>query len=136
MNRQGNAKGKLIGGNLSLLVNSIGTSSDFKTKNSILFIEDIGEQLYNIDRMLWQLKRARKLDNLAGLIVGGFTDMKYTERPFGKNIYEIIADIVSEYKYPVCYDFPVSHGKENVALKQGIKYSFCVNDKGTILKEI
>lgn len=136
MNRQGNAKGKLIGGNLSLLVNSIGTSSDFKTTNSILFIEDIGEQLYNIDRMLWQLKRSGKLDNLAGLIVGGFTDMKDTERPFGKNIYEIIADIVSEYKYPVCYDFPVSHGKENVALKQGIKYSFCVNDKGTFLKEI
>ena len=136
MNRVGEAKGKLIGGNLSLLVNSIGTLSDFETKNCILFIEDIGEQLYNMDRMLYQLKRAGKLDKLAGLIVGGFTDVTDTERPFGKNMYEIVNDIVSEYNYPVCYDFPVSHGKENVTLKQGVKYKLTVNESGSELNEL
>ena len=136
MNRIGKVKGKLIGGNLSLLVNSIGTLSDFKTKNCILFIEDIGEQLYNIDRMLYQLKRNCKLDHLAGAVIGGFTDMKYTERPFGKNIYEIIADIFSEYNYPICFAFPVSHSKENVALKQGVKYKLTVNESGGTLEEL
>ncbi len=100
-NKKGKAKGTLIGGNLTLIANSIGTSSDIETKNCILFIEDIGEQLYNADRMLSQLKRCGMLKNLRGLIVGGFTDMKDCERPFGKNIYEIISEAVAEYKYPV-----------------------------------
>lgn len=135
-NKPGNVKGTLIGGNLSLLVNGVGTSSDIKTKNCILFIEDLGEQLYNADRMLSQLNRCGILKNLAGMIVGGFTDMKDCERPFGKNIYEIISEAVSEYDYPVCFDFPVSHGTANVALKQGIKYNLTVNPKGSTLKEI
>lgn len=135
-NKSGNAKGTLMGGNLSLIANSIGTSSDFETKNCILFIEDIGEQLYNTDRMLSQLKRCGMLKNLRGLIVGGFTDMKDCERPFGKNIYEIISEAVEEYNYPVCYDFPVSHGRENVALKQGVKYKLGVNESGGSLVEL
>ena len=134
-NRYGKAKGTLIGGNLSLLANSIGTSSDFETKNCILFIEDIGEQLYSIDRMLSQLKRTGMLKSISGLVVGGFTDMKDCDRPFGKNIYEIISETVAEYDYPVCYDFPVSHGNENVALKQGVKYNFSVNEEGGFLAE-
>jgi len=135
-NRLGKAKGTLIGGNLSLLANSIGTSSDFETKNCILFIEDIGEQLYSIDRMLSQLKRNGKLKKLCGLVVGGFTDMKDCDRPFGKNIYEIISETVAEYDYPVCFDFPVSHGKENVALKQGLKYRLTAAEAGCKLEEI
>lgn len=136
LNKIGTAKGKLIGGNIALLANAIGTASDIKTKNCILFIEDIGEQLYAIDRMLHQLKRAGKLDNLAGLVVGNFTDMQDTDRPFGKTINQIIGDIVSEYKYPVCYDFPVGHGLENRALKIGVKYALDIDFTKSQLIEI
>ncbi len=134
-NRLGGAKGKLIGGNLSLLAHATGTASDLKTKNCILFLEDIGEQLYNIDRMLYQIKRSGKLKGLAGLIIGGFTDLKDTERPFGKDIYQIISELVAEYDYPVCYDFPVSHNKENYALKIGLKYKLTVGETAVTLKE-
>ncbi len=136
LNKVGGAKGKLVGGNIALLANAVGTPSDINTKNCILFIEDIGEQLYAIDRMLHQLKRSGKLKNLAALIVGHFTDMQDTDRPFGKTIYEIISDIVAEYNYPVCYDFPVGHGNENVALKVGVKYNLNVNKKGASLVEL
>jgi muramoyltetrapeptide carboxypeptidase len=135
LNRQGSAKGKLVGGNLSLLVNGIGTSSDIKTKNCILFLEDLDEQLYHIDRMFYQLKRSGKLEGLAGLIIGGFTGIKDTERPFGKTVHEAIQDIVAAYKYPVTFNFPVSHEKENVALKIGVKYKLEVTEGGTSLKE-
>ena len=136
LNNIGVAKGKLVGGNIALLANAVGTTSDINTKNCILFIEDIGEQLYAVDRMMYQLKRAGKLTNLAGLVVGDFSDMQDTDRPFGKTIYEIVSDIVSEYNYPVCYNFPVGHGNENVALKVGVKYSLEVSIKSTNLKEI
>ena len=135
-NKTGNATGKLIGGNLSLLAHVIGTASDFETKNCILFIEDIGEYLYSIDRMLQQLKRSGKLDNIAGLIVGGFTDMKDTERPFGKTMDDIINEIMIEYDFPVCFNFPVSHAKENVALKIGAEYNLLVKNKEAVLKEL
>jgi muramoyltetrapeptide carboxypeptidase len=134
-NKKGIGKGRLVGGNLSLIVNAIGTASDINTKNCILFLEDIGEQLYVVDRMLYQLKRSGKLKNLAALIIGGFTDMKDSDKPFGKNIYEIISELVAEYNYPVCFDFPVSHNKENVALKIGVKYKLSINEEGSILKE-
>jgi muramoyltetrapeptide carboxypeptidase len=131
-NRKGDATGQLTGGNLALLAHLIGTDSDVKTKNRILFLEDIGEYLYNIDRMLLQLKRSGKLDKLAGLIIGGFTDNKDTERPFGKNVYEIIHEHVKEYDYPVCYGFPVSHNRENYALKIGGEYVLSVSDAVTL----
>ncbi len=136
LNKIGVANGKFIGGNIALIANAIGTASDIKTKNCILFIEDIGEQLYAIDRMLYQLKRSGKLKNLAALIVGDFTDMQDTDRPFGKTIYDIINDIVKEYNYPVCYDFPVGHGNENVALKIGLKHRLSITKKETILEEL
>jgi muramoyltetrapeptide carboxypeptidase len=135
LNKIGEAKGKLIGGNIALLANAVGTPSDINTKKCMLFIEDIGEQLYAIDRMMYQLKRSGKLTNLAALIVGDFSDMQDTDRPFGKTIYEIISDIVAEYEYPVCYGFPVGHGNENVALKVGVKYKLYVNKKGASLVE-
>jgi muramoyltetrapeptide carboxypeptidase len=136
LNKIGEAKGKLVGGNIALLANAVGTASDINTKNCMLFIEDIGEQLYAIDRMMYQLKRSGKLTNLAALIVGDFSDMQDTDRPFGKTIYEIISDIVAEYDYPVCYGFPVGHGNENVALKVGLKYKLDVNKKGASLVEL
>jgi muramoyltetrapeptide carboxypeptidase len=134
-NKQGKAVGQLVGGNVSLLAHACGTKSDINTTNKILFIEDIGEQIYAIDRMLRQLKRTGKLDKLAGLIVGSFTDMKDTDRPFGKSIYEVIAELIDEYKYPVCYGFAVGHCKENYALKVGLQYELIVGKNLSKVKE-
>ena len=133
--KRGEAVGELVGGNLSLLAHLIGTSSDLKTKGKILFLEDVGEYLYNIDRMFYQLKRGGKLDKLAGLIIGGFTEMRDTKRPFGKTVYEIIHDVVKVYDYPVCFGFPVSHGKENYALKVGVGYKLKVGKSRVTLEE-
>ena len=134
-NKQGAATGRLVGGNLALLAHVIGTDSDFDTKNSILFIEDIGEYLYNIDRMLYQLKRSGKLDKITGLVFGGFTDMKDTERIFGTTIEDILQDISKDLQVPVCFNFPVSHGRENVALKIGATYKLMVGANKVSLKE-
>ena len=133
---KGIAEGQLVGGNLTLLAHLVGTPSAVSTKNKILFLEDVGEYLYNIDRMLVQIKRAGKLEKLAGLIIGGFTDNKDTERPFGKNVYEIIYEQVKEYNYPICFGFPVSHEKENLALKIGGTYELSVKETTVCLREI
>lgn len=135
-NKIGEAKGQLVGGNLSLLAHLTGTDSDIRTKNKILFLEDVGEYLYNIDRMLLQLKRSGKFDKLAGLIIGGFTDSKDTERPFGKQVYEIIYEQMNRYNFPICFGFPVSHEKENYALKVGGKYRLSVSNESVVLQEI
>ncbi len=135
-NRNGKASGRLIGGNLALLAHLVGTGSDINTKNKILFIEDVGEYIYNVDRMLYQLKRAGKLDKLAALVVGKFSDMKDTTTPFGQTVEEVIRDVVKDYDYPVCFHFPVSHEKENYALKIGMKYKLDVNPTVTSLKEL
>ena len=121
LNRKGNCKGELIGGNLSLLYALCGSSSDIDTKGKILFIEDLDEYLYHIDRMMLNLKRSGKLKNLAGLVVGGMTDMKDNTIPFGKNAEEIILDAVKEYKFPVYFGFPAGHIERNLALKLGSK---------------
>lgn len=134
-NKMGKASGKLIGGNLALLAHVCGTKSAFKTKGNILFIEDIGEYIYNIDRMMIQLKRAGMLQNLSGLIVGKFSDIKDNTRPFGQTIQALILHHVSEYNYPVCFEFPVSHKKENLALKVGVEHELVVNAKKVTLKE-
>ncbi|HQR92955.1 MAG: LD-carboxypeptidase [Bacteroidetes bacterium 24-39-8] len=136
LNQLGKAQGHLIGGNLSLLVHLIGTASAIKTKGKILFIEDIGEHVYQVDRMFLQLKRAGLLEGLAGLIIGGFTDMEDTTVPFGKNVQAALAEHLAEYKYPICFDFPVSHAKENYALKIGILHELTVSKAKTTLKEI
>ena len=135
-NKIGTVSGELVGGNLALLAHLVGTTSDINTKNKILFIEDIGEYIYNVDRMFYQLKRSGKLDKLTGLIVGGFAEMKDTIRPFGKTTYEVINDIVKEYDYPVCFNFPVSHEKENYALKVGLTYKLEINKKKISLLEL
>ena len=107
-----------------------------KSKDKILFIEDIGEHYYSIDRMMTQLQRSGKLDKIKGLIVGGFTEMKDTERPFGKTIQEIIFDIVKEFDYPVCFGFPISHGNINLSVKIGCAYQLNITKSKTNLKEI
>lgn len=135
-NRTGKASGILVGGNLALVAHLVGSLSDYDTRGKILFLEDVGEYLYSIDRMFYQLKRSGKLSQLAGLVIGGFTDCKDTEIPFGKTVGEIIRDIVGEYDYPVCFDFPVSHGKENMALKTGLLYELNVKPAKATLKEV
>jgi muramoyltetrapeptide carboxypeptidase len=134
LNKKGIATGKLVGGNLSIIAHLIGSSSSFNTENKILFIEDVGEYIYNIDRLMMQLKRAGMLKGLRALIVGSFTEMKDTTVPFGQNIYDLIFDKVKEYDYPVCFGFPVGHVKENLALKIGATYKLVVDEKISLIE--
>ncbi|MEY2830008.1 MAG: hypothetical protein RIQ33_1866 [Bacteroidota bacterium] len=129
LNRGGSAMSEIIGGNLSLIYSLASTQSDIDTSGKILLIEDIDEQLYHVDRMMLQLKRSGKLDNLAGLMVGAFTDMKDNEVPFGKTAEEIIAEHVAEFDYPVCYNFPVGHQFNNMAIKLGQKGLLTILEK-------
>ena len=135
LDQKGHGSGTLVGGNLSLLVNVIGTPSDIKTKNKILFIEEIGEYIYSVDRMMYQLKRSGKLEDLKGLIIGRFSDMKDTTIPFGQTVEEAIKHLVKDYDYPVSFRFPVSHDKENYAMKVGVKYKLKVEKGRVELKE-
>jgi muramoyltetrapeptide carboxypeptidase len=135
-NRRGETEGILMGGNLTLLTHAVGTSSDFKTKGLILFLEDIGEYLYNMDRMLHQLKAAGKFQKPTAVIIGSFTDMKDTERPFGQSAYEIIRDLLEEFDYPVCYGFPVGHVQQNFALKCGAEHRLKITKDAVLLEEI
>lgn len=136
LNKSGKAEGELIGGNLSLVAHLVGSVSSFKTKGRILFLEDVGEYIYNVDRMMIQLKRSGMLQNLAGLVIGGFTEMKDTTTPFGSDVFSIIHSHVEEYGYPVCFDFPVSHDKNNYALKVGVKHQLSVTKNKVSLKEV
>ena len=127
-NITGTGKGKLIGGNLRTLETLSGTKSDIHTENKILFLEDTGEYLYSIDRMMWNMKRTGKLAKLQGLIIGGIKthdDDKGEE--FGKTISEIVLEKTKGYPYPVCFDFPVGHQKNNMALKCGVTHQLKVN---------
>jgi muramoyltetrapeptide carboxypeptidase len=133
-NRTGKADAVLTGGNLSLITHLIGSASEVDTEEKILFIEDIGEHLYKIDRMLLTLKRAGKLDHLKCLIVGGFTEMEDTERPFGQTIEEIIWDKVKEYDYPVCFNFPAGHQDINYTLNLGVAHKLVVTTNGGTLE--
>ena len=134
LNKEGTATGELVGGNLSLLAHIIGSKSSAKTKGKILFIEDVGEYIYNIDRLMIQLKRAGQLDELAGLLIGSFTDMKDTTIPFGQSVYDVIYDAIKEYNCLVGFHFPVGHSKENFALKHGAMHTMEVSERGTILR--
>lgn len=135
LNRHGRATAQVVGGNLCLLAHMIGSETETDTDGKILFIEDINEYLYNLDRMMIQLKRSGKLDKLAGLVVGQFTDMKDNNSPtFGKDSYEIIAEHVAEFGYPVCYDFPVGHVGDNRAMGVGMDAALSVSGDGVQLR--
>ncbi|RYD59295.1 MAG: LD-carboxypeptidase [Sphingobacteriales bacterium] len=133
-NKLGAAEGLLVGGNLAILAHLTGSVSDIDTSGKILFIEDIGEHLYNIDRLMLNLKRAGKLIKIKGLVVGGLTDMQDTERPFGQEIEDIILDKVKEYDYPVCFGFPVGHDDINYTLCLGRQHKLIVTAQGTQLE--
>jgi muramoyltetrapeptide carboxypeptidase len=134
LNKTGKAEGILIGGNLSLLYALAGTPSDIDTSGKILFIEDLDEYLYHIDRMMIQLKRSGKLKSLAGLVVGGMTEMRDNTIPFGKTAIEIVSEAVAEYNFPVCFDFPAGHIEDNRALIMGRNISLEITkDSATLL---
>ena len=129
LNKNGKVSGIVTGGNLSLLYALASTPSYIDTSGKVLFIEDLDEYLYHIDRMMMQLKRSGKLKNLAGLVVGGMTEMKDNTISFGKTAYEIIADAVSEYNYPVCFGFPAGHIEDNRALILGRKINVNISSE-------
>ncbi len=132
-NKLGAVSGNLIGGNLSMLYSLLGSETSIDTANKILFIEDLDEYLYHIDRMLMNLKRNNYFKNLKGLIIGGMTDMHDNTIPFGKNAKEIILAIISKYDFPVVFDFPAGHLKDNRALILGRKVELKVEKEKTML---
>lgn len=119
LNRIGEMEGEIVGGNLSVLYGMIGSNSFPETDGKILFIEEVDEYIYHIDRMMHGLKRAGILDNLKGLIIGGLTQIKDNHDPFGKSAEEVIAEAVEDYNYPVCFGFPVGHFDNNRAIVFG-----------------
>lgn len=135
-NRFGKAEGELLGGNLTLLANAVGTPSEPNMKNKILFIEEVGEYIYSADRMLQQLKRAGWFKHLKGLLIGSFSEMKDTTVPFGQTIYEAINDLVAEYHFPLGFGFPVGHTSKNFALKCGAPHHLNIDEQGVLLKEV
>jgi muramoyltetrapeptide carboxypeptidase len=136
-NRTGTATGVLVGGNLKTIETLAGTRSDIRTANKILFVEDTGEYLYSIDRMFWNLQRTGKLEKLAGLIVGGFkVKPDDAGEEFGRTVQDIVLEKVKPYRYPVCFDFPVGHQKNNYALKCGVRHKLVVSEQEVALKEV
>lgn len=133
LNRAGETSGMLVGGNLSVLYSISGSKSELNLMGKILFLEDLDEYLYHIDRMMMQLKRAKKLEHLRGLVIGGMSDMKDNAVPFGKTAEEIIRDAVEEYDYPVMFNFPAGHIRDNHPLLFGTEHNLVVGD--TLLLE-
>lgn len=129
LNRIGKAEGILVGGNLSIIYSLTGTPSQLDTTNKILFIEDLDEYLYHIDRMMMNLKRAGMLSKLKGLIVGGMSNMNDNTVPYGKSAKQIIIEAVKEYNYPVCFEFPAGHIKDNRALIMGAEVELVVSEQ-------
>jgi muramoyltetrapeptide carboxypeptidase len=136
LNRLGEASAEIIGGNLSLLCHLIGSPTFASTAGKILFLEEIGERLYHVDRMLLQLKRAGIFQNLAGLIVGGFTDCNEASLTIGKTAFELVAEHTSETSFPIAYDFPSGHIPNNQPLVFGVKTKLLINAEGVQLTDI
>lgn len=132
LNRKGKCQGELVGGNLSLLYSLQGTSWQLEPSGKILFIEDVGEYLYHLDRMMQSFRLSGQLKGLSGLVVGGFTEMKDNDSPFGKSACEIIQEAVQEYNFPVCFDFPAGHIPKNTSLIFGAQYHLEVEDNCTL----
>ncbi len=136
-NKPGMASGNLVGGNLKTIENLSGSDSDIITDGKILFVEDTGEYLYSIDRMFWNLKRSGKLCKLKGLIIGGFKAKKDDAGDeFGISLEDIVLEKIKEYHFPVCFDFPVGHQRNNFALKCGMQHQLSVSANGSQLTEI
>lgn len=136
LNRLGETSAEIIGGNLSLLTHLVGSRSFASTDGKILFIEEIGERLYHVDRMLVQLKRAGLFQNLAGLIIGGFTDCNEASLSIGKTAYELVAEHTSGTSYPIAFDFPAGHIPNNQPLIFGVQSKLLVTSEGIQVTDI
>ena len=136
LNRKGSVEGELIGGNLSIIYSLQGTEFAIDCDDKILFIEDLNEYLYHLDRMMLNLKMSGKLAKLRGLVVGSFSDMKDNASPFGKTAYEIVRTHTEEYSYPIGFGFPVGHIDNNQPLLEGGHYQLEISDASCSLKMI
>ena len=133
-NKNGKTKGEIIGGNLSVLYSILGSKSEVDTKGKILFIEDLDEYLYHIDRMMMNLKRNGYFDEIKALVIGGMTQMNDNDIPWGKDALAIIQDVLKDYNFPIIYNFPAGHSKDNRAMIFGQTVSIDVNEKGSVVK--
>jgi muramoyltetrapeptide carboxypeptidase len=131
---KGTASGELVGGNISILYSLLGSKSAIDTKDKILFIEDLDEYLYHIDRMMYNLKRNGYFENVKGIIVGSMTDMHDNEIPFGQNEVQIITEIAKDISIPIAFQFPAGHQSDNRTLILGKQVHFEVNEKEIKLK--
>lgn len=136
LNVKGQVKGEIIGGNLALLTHLIGSKTEVITNDKILFLEDVGEYLYSIDRMLIQFKRAGFFNRIKALIMGSFSELRDTKIPFGKSIEEIIKENIEDTTFPCCFDFPIGHTEKNVSIILGTKYFLDINDQEVCLTEV
>ncbi|MEQ9592200.1 MAG: LD-carboxypeptidase [Cyclobacteriaceae bacterium] len=132
-NQMGEAHGRVIGGNLSLIVDAIGTTSSPEGKGKILILEEIDEPLYKIDRMLTQMKRVGLFEDLAGLVIGHMTDLTDTDLPFGQSVRDLILDKISTRTFPVAFGFPIGHEAPNMAWRHGGIASLRVDEEGSNL---
>lgn len=131
----GGVSAKVVGGNLSVLHSLIGTNSDINFDGKILFIEDLAESIYAIDRMMWSFKKANKLNHIVGLIVGGFTNISDTKPPFGKSVEEVILEHTKHLNIPICFDFPAGHINDNRAIILGHDTTLNVSKKEVIFQQ-
>ena len=132
LNRIGQMEGEIVGGNLSVLYSMMGSNTFPELKDKILFIEEVDEYIYHIDRMMHALKRAGKLEHLKGLVVGGLTQIHDNSDPFGMTVEEVIAEAVSDYDYPVCFGFPAGHFNDNRAVFFGLDSRLLVADEKVV----
>jgi muramoyltetrapeptide carboxypeptidase len=135
-NVQGIVTGQIVGGNLCMLEHLTGSVSQLDTRDKILFIEDIGEHLYKIDRMLYNLKRSGQLSTIKGLVCGNFSDIEDTTRPFGQNLYQIITSHISDWGIPVAFDIPIGHETINYPLVLGANYILDVQTEHVVLQQL
>jgi muramoyltetrapeptide carboxypeptidase len=133
LNVQGVGRGPLVGGNLSILYSLLGSPSDMDTDGRILFIEDLDEYLYHVDRMMMNLLRNGRLRNLTGLVVGGLSDMHDNPVPFGMDAEHIILSYARDLGIPVCFGMPIGHIDRNVAVAVGMEYELKVDGNGASL---
>ncbi len=135
LNKYGNIECEIVGGNLSILYSLLGSSSDIDTAGKILFLEDLDEYLYHIDRMIINIKRNKKFQKLKGLIVGSMTEMNDNKIKFGKTANEIIYEHIKEYNFPVCFDFPSGHIKNNMSIIFGKQSLLKITSKSVVLQQ-
>ena len=135
-NRIGKVEAEIIGGNLSILYSLLGSISDVNTDHKILFLEELDEYLYHVDRMMINMKRNGKFQKLKGMVIGGMSDMNDNDIPFGKTAEEIVCEHVKEYDFPICFNFPSGHLDDNRGIRLGVSSVLDINENGVTLSQV